>query len=195
MKTKRGYVMRARAEAASATRQRILEGAVAELWCRRAADVRLDDIAGRAATTVQTVLRLFGSRAKLIDEAWDQMREHIVARRETSPPGDVDGMVRALYDHYEEMGDFVIRMLADEDQLPDMAGFLARGRKAHRQSMQKQLAPLLARVPLDERRAALDCAVAACDVYTWKLFRRDMRHGRDDAEALVLRLLRGILGG
>ena len=53
--------MRARADAAEGTRQRILDAAVAELWAHRVADVRLDNIAARAEVTVQTVLRVFGT--------------------------------------------------------------------------------------------------------------------------------------
>jgi AcrR family transcriptional regulator len=187
--------MDARAASAEATRQRILQAAMAELWGRRVTDVRLEDIAARAEVTVQTVLRVFGSRAQLIDRAWDTMRDRILEQRETAAPGDISATIRALYDHYEEMGEFIVRTLADEDQLPEMKGWLERGRKAHRRSIQRQFEPWLeAREPA-ERRAILDCLVAACDVYMWKLFRRDMGRTRSDAEARVSRMVSGILGG
>jgi hypothetical protein len=51
----------------------------------------------------------------------------IVAQRESAEAGDVAGTVRALFDHYEDIGDFVIRLLADEDRVPDMAEWLAYG--------------------------------------------------------------------
>lgn len=187
--------MGARAAAAAATRQRILEAAVSALWGRRVTEVHLEDIAASAAVTVQTVLRVFGSRARLVDAAWDVTRDRIVAQRETAAPGDVTGTIRALYDHYEQMGDFVIRNLAEEDQLPAMKGWLARGRRAHRASMRRQFAPWLDAQPAGERRQLLDCLVAACDVYTWKLFRRDMGRTRGDAELRVRRMVSAILGG
>ena len=37
--------------------------------------------------------------------------------------------------------------------------------------------------------------IAACDVYTWKLFRRDMGRSRSESEALVRQIVSGILGG
>jgi AcrR family transcriptional regulator len=195
MKSGRAYVMRARAESAEATRQRILEAAVAELWMRRVSEVRLEEIAGRADVTVQTVLRVFGSRGQLVEAAWDTARDRIVERRESAPPGDVQGTLQALYDHYEEMGDFVIRNLADEHQLPELAGWLERGRKAHRRSMQRQFAPWLDRLPTAERRELTDCLVAACDVYTWKVFRRDMGLSRSEACSRVHRMVAGLIGG
>ena len=187
--------MRSRAAAAASTRQRILDAAVAELWGRRVTEVRLEHVATRAEVTVQTVLRVFGTRARLVNTAWDATRDRILEQRETAKPGDVAGTVRALYDHYEQMGDFVIRNLAEEAQLPSMKGWLARGRKAHRESMQRQFAPGLKARPAGERKELLDCLVAACDVYTWKLLRRDMDRTRNDAEVRVRRMVSAILGG
>jgi len=195
VKVKRAYVMRARAESAEATRQRILEAAVGELWMRRLSEVRLEDIAGRAEVTVQTVLRVFGSRGQLVEAAWDAARDRIVERRESARPGDVEGTLQALFDHYEEMCDFVIRNLADEHQLPELAGWLERGRKAHRRSLQRQFAPWLDRLPAAERRELTDCLVATCDVYTWKLLRRDMGLSRSEAQARVFKMVSGLIGG
>jgi hypothetical protein len=93
------------------------------------------------------------------------------------------------------MGDFVIRNLAEEDQVPEMKGWLENGRKAHRRSMQRQFAPWLDSRKSSERRETVDCLVAACDVYTWKLFRRDMGRSRSESEALVGQMVSGILGG
>ncbi len=193
--TARTYVMRARAASASDTRQRILDAAVEEMWRKRVSEVRLEDVASRAAVTVQTVLRVFESRARLIAEAGRGIARRILAQRESAAPGDVEGSVRALFEHYEDMGDYVIRLLADEDRLPDMTDWLARGRKFHRRSMRRQFGPQLARRSVAERSALLDAVVVACDVYTWKLVRRDMGRSRRDAEALVCRLVESILKG
>ena len=105
------------------------------------------------------------------------------------------GKHKATYTPNVDMGDFVIRLLADEDRLPDMAEWLAHGRKFHRRSMRRQFGPQLARRSEAERSALLDALVVACDVYTWKLVRRDMKRSRRDAEALVCRLVVSILKG
>ena len=187
--------MRARAASASSTKQRVLDAAVDELWHKRVSEVRLEDVAARAGVTVQTVLRIFENRAGLFAEAGRATARRIVTQRESAEPGDVEGTVRALFDHYEDIGDFVIRLLADEDRLPEMAEWLARGRMFHRRSMRRQFGPQLARQPAAERPALLDGLVVACDAYTWKLLRRDMGRSRPQAEALVRRIVTSLLKG
>lgn len=66
--------------------------------------------------------------------------------------------------------------------------------QAHRKAIARRLGPLIDRHPASERRALLDAAAAMCDVYTWKLFRRDTGRSRAEAEALVNRMLASILG-
>jgi AcrR family transcriptional regulator len=191
MKTTRPYVMRARAESAQETRRRILHAAVEELWKRALSEVRLEEVAARAEVTVQTVLRIFGTKSALMELAWEPLRDRILRQRQTAIPGDVEGTISALFDHYEQMGDFVIRSLAEEQELPQLGEWLVRGRKAHRQSMQRQFAPQLA--GHKDSKLMLDCLVVACDVYTWKLLRRDAGRSRKEAEACVRYMVGGIL--
>jgi AcrR family transcriptional regulator len=183
--------MRVRADSANATRERILESAVEELWRRRSSEVRLEDVATRAGVTVQTVLRIFGRRSALLASASAQLRDRIIEQRESAAPGDLGGTVSALFDHYEDMGDFVIRNLADEEALPELRESLEQGRRAHRRSMRHQFAPQLA--GRDDGALLLDALVIACDVYTWKILRRDAGRSRDDAEACVRFIVSRIL--
>jgi AcrR family transcriptional regulator len=191
MKATRPYLMRVRADSIDATRQRILDAAVEALWRRRASEVRLEDVAIAARVTVQTVLRIFGRKSGLMASASAQLRDRIVEQRASAAPGDLAGTVSALFDHYEDMGDFVIRNLADEEALPQLHGWLQEGRRAHRRSMQRQFAPQL--VGREDEAALLDALVIACDVYTWKLLRRDAGRSRDDAEACVRFMVSRIL--
>ena len=191
MKATRPYLMRVRADSSDATRQRILDAAVDGLWRRRASEVRLEDVATAAGVTVQTVLRIFGRKSALLASASTQLQDRILEQRESAAPGDLVGTISALFDHYEDMGDFVIRNLADEAVLPELRGWLEQGRRAHRQSMQRQFAPQLARE--EDRGLLLDALVIACDVYTWKLLRRDAGRSRDDAEACVRFIVSRIL--
>jgi hypothetical protein len=148
-------------------------------------------VAARAAFTVQTVLRIFGCKSDLLTSALQPLLDRIVRQRESAKPGDVEGTISALFDHYERMGDFVVRNLADEQSVPELREWLERGRKAHRRSMQRQFAPQLA--GRDDTRLVLDCLVVACDVYTWKLLRRDAARSRKEAEARVRLLVDRIL--
>ena len=191
MKVTRPYVMRVRADSIDATHQRILDAAVAGLWGRRASEIRLEDVAADAGVTVQTVLRIFGRKSDLLASASTQLRERILEQRESAAPGDLPGTISALFDHYEDMGDFVIRNLADEEVLPELRAALEQGRQAHRQSMERQFGPQLARAA--DRRVLLDALVIACDVYSWKLLRRDAGRSRDDAEACVRFMVSRIL--
>jgi AcrR family transcriptional regulator len=191
MKSARQYTMVARAESAEETRRRVLAAAVDEVWRHRVADVRLQDVAAKSGVTTQTVLRLFGTRSQLLDAALEAMRDRIMEQRGSASPGDISATVTALFDHYEDMGDFVIRNLAEEHAHPELADWLERGRAAHRQSMERQFGPWLA--GRNDRALLVDCLVVACDVYTWKLLRRDLRKSRKDAEACVRRSVNAIL--
>jgi AcrR family transcriptional regulator len=193
MKERRAYVMQERAASAAATRRRIVEAAAAALWNRRASEVRLEDVAASAGVTVQTVLRAHGTRARLLDAAWEIVGARIRAQREAAPPGDVAGTVRQLFEHYEEMGDFVIRTLADEGRAREADDFLVHGRAAHRRSMRRQFEPWLAPRAGRAKRALLDCLVTACDVYVWKLLRRDLGLPRGEAEARVRLMVTALL--
>jgi AcrR family transcriptional regulator len=131
MKTTRTYTMTARAEAAAETRRRILQATVDEHSERRVADISLGDIAARAGVSVQTVLRHFGSRAHLVEEAVVFRRTQVREERST-PAGDVAAAVRTIVDHYERDGATTLLMLAQEDTEPLMARITGEGKLLHR---------------------------------------------------------------
>src|SRR4051794_22433871 len=111
---KRRYRMVARAEAAAATRERILAAA----WQRFSDEiyerVRLADVASDAGVTVQTVHSAFGTKDQLFVAAWIWAIAPEGARRDQAPVGDVREAVRLLYDSYELQGDASLRLLAEE---------------------------------------------------------------------------------
>jgi AcrR family transcriptional regulator len=72
---KRRYVQRARAEAADATRRRILEAARATLERGPVGALRVDEVARQAGVARSTVYLLFGSRAGLFDALARQLRD------------------------------------------------------------------------------------------------------------------------
>jgi AcrR family transcriptional regulator len=130
MTSPRSYRMGARAEFVAETRQRILAASLALSSERMTVDITLDDVARRAGTTVQTVLRHFESRAGLLDATVEFGAGVILAERET-PVGDADTAVRTIIGHYELRGDLMIRLLAQEDD-PRIAAIVGRGRIEHR---------------------------------------------------------------
>src|SRR5689334_6839211 len=93
MNISRTYTMGARALAVEQTRRRILD-ALFELGTQRLyPEISLEDIAGEAGVSVQTVLRQFGSRAGLM-EAGIAHAIGTVAHEREAPVGDPEGAVR-----------------------------------------------------------------------------------------------------
>lgn len=191
---KRPYTMRSRAEAAEATRRRILDSAAGLLKARLRSDIRLEDIARDAGVSVPTVLRAFGSRARLLDLALEETLRVMRDTLRRPHPGDVAGSVSAWFDHYEEFGDVVVHNLAAESD-PAVAPIVAIGRERHREHVERQFATWLEPMQAEQRSRLVDALVCVCDVYTWKLLRRDMGRPRPEAEATMTLMIESLLGG
>ena len=191
---KRPYRMRARAEAAAETGRRILE-AVIELHRERFFDeVSLEDIAERAGVTVRTVIRRFGSKEGLIEAAAEEVKGRIVHQRDQAPVGDVEGAVKNLVDHYEEWGDGVLRLLAQEERVPAFRAVTNMGRALHYEWVERTFAPLLAGRTGTSRRRLLAELIAVCDVYFWKLLRRDLGLSREQTELAITEVILALKG-
>jgi AcrR family transcriptional regulator len=166
----RAYRMTARARAVQETRERVLDAALSLHEQHLSSDISLADVAAEAGTSVQTVLRHFGSRDGLVNAAIERATADVEAERR-SEPGDVGGAVRAVVDHYERRGDGVLLLLAQEGSQAFAANVTSTGRALHRRWVDECFAPLLPRGAA--RAATVDLLVVATDVYTWKLLRRD----------------------
>jgi AcrR family transcriptional regulator len=186
---RRPYRQTARAAAAAATRERILEVATEHFLARFYDDVTLAEIAGDAGVTQQTVINHFGSKEGLLEAVAEQV-DPLHARH----AGLVDP-VTDVVDDYEPFGDAVIRMLALEERVPALAPFLARGRVGHRSWVTGVFAGQLPDPADPGYEQALNLHITATDIYTWKLLRRDMGLSReqtiDHMRALVTALAAG----
>jgi AcrR family transcriptional regulator len=191
---RRPYRMTSRAEAVQATGERILDAAEDLFWVTPVERMSLDDVAGRAGVTVQTVLRRYGSKDGLVTAVATRAAERVRRQRDEAPVGDVPGAVANLLDHYEAMGDRALRLLAEEDSGPTMREIVERGRAIHRAWVQRTFAPQLAplRGASRERRTAQ--LVAVTDVYVWKLLRRDAGLSRTQVERALQELIDGVEG-
>lgn len=175
MKSARPYRMSARADSAEATKRRILGAAISLLAERPAAEIRLEQVANRAEVSVQTILRLHGTRAGLLERARGEALRMLAPEHQDPRPGNVPATVAWLFDRYESLG--------------DLSG--AHGREW----FERQFAPQLARHPGARRQRVLNALQVACAIHTWRLLRRDLGLGRDESEATVRRLVTGSLGG
>jgi AcrR family transcriptional regulator len=193
--TPRGYRMSARAASAAATGERILDAAIEMFWESPSDQVSLEAVAGRADVTVQTVIRRFGGKDGLFAAAAARESAAIRDQRDQAPTGDVSGAVRVLVDHYEAFGDRVLKMLAEYERLPALRPIVDGGRAVHRRWCARVFAAALTtRVGVEHQRR-LAQLVAVCDVYTWKLLRRDAGLSRPQTELAIVELLAPLLEG
>jgi AcrR family transcriptional regulator len=188
---KRGYRMVARADATAALRERILD-VTDELFGSLSDRFSLEDVARGAGTTVQTVLRHFGSKDRVIDAAVRRTSERIRIQRGLAPVGDVTGAVRNLLEHYERYGDRAMRMLAEEVRSPYLGEVTEQGRAMHREWVARTFAPLLEQLRGAARERRLAQLVAICDVYVWKLLRRDLKLGLHQSELALVDLIEAL---
>jgi AcrR family transcriptional regulator len=188
---RRTYRMTKRDASAAETRQRIIRATI-QLYGERFHDqITLEDIADRAAVTVQTVLRRFGSRDGLLEACGEAGASDVGEQRAQAPVGDVPGIVGNLFDHYEEWGGPVLRALAQEDRVPQLKQITSRGRRMHREWVRTVFEPTLETA---RDRSLLEAQLAALtDVYVWKLLRRDLGLDRERASAALEGMIEGTL--
>jgi AcrR family transcriptional regulator len=192
VKKRRQYDMTARSAKAAQTRNRIAEAAAA-LYIERGLDnLTLDDVADRAETTVQTILRAFTSKEKLIFAALERSAVAGSPVRAT-PAGDLAAGVGALFDLYENIGDYVIGQLADERRHPSLKPSLDGGRTGHRAWVRIVFAPQLELRRGSARTQLYNILLVSTDVYVWKLLRRDLALSRSTAESTLRKMLAGVL--
>lgn len=184
----REYRLGERAEAMAETRRRIIDAAI-ELEDFRAP---LAAIAERAGVSQRTLLRHFGDRSGLLAAATAAAVERVTDERFAVPPGDLDAAVANLVAHYERSGDRVLARLAEQGRDERIDAILETGRRIHRQWVSEKLGPLLAGSDRGTRRRRLAQLIAVCDVYTWKLLRREGGLGRAETERAIAELIRGL---
>jgi len=185
----RPYRMVARAEAAAATAERIIDAFVELFWERMSDQITLDEVAAKAGVTVQTVIRRFGSKEGVFAAAVEKESARIGEQRDQAPSGDVAGAVSVLVEHYEEMGDIAMRLLAEEGRNPAVDLVIERARGDHREWCEHVFEPVLSDLSGVERRRRFAQFVAVCDVYTWKLLRRDAGLSRTQTERAIVEML------
>lgn len=188
----RKYDMSTRQQAKTATRDAIIRAAIDAFMAERSFAITLPAVAERANVTVKTVLRHFGSREALVDTAWAQAYDEVMAEG-TPPPGDTGAALQVLIDHYERRGDVALAMLADEND-PRAARMNSTGQLAHREWVEQVFAD---RLPerADERSRLIDVLVVATDVYAWKLLRLDRGLSVDDVADRMSLMTEALLTG
>jgi AcrR family transcriptional regulator len=179
----RPYKQVARARAQERTRETLLQAAAEEVERDSWTQASLETVAGRAGVTKQTALRHFGSKQGLLDAVMRRTSSIMVKDRNEAPVGDIAGAVASLMRHYERFGDTVVRLLPYRDAVVRVMGSehsnsLVRavdfGHEVHEEWVLRIFEPQLSRLDPRTRRRRLAQLVAICDVYVWKILRRDI---------------------
>ncbi len=189
----RAYEMRMRAESTAATRASIVRAATETFMAERTFNVTLGAVAERADVTTKTILRHFGSRDALLDEAWGQAYAEVLAER-TPPTRDVKAALDVLIAHYEVRGDVALGVLAEEDKDPRAKRMNDAGRAGHRSWVDQVFDNQLPSAG-PERARLVDALVVVTDVYAWKLLRRDRRLTSAEVHDRMTLMSQGILLG
>jgi AcrR family transcriptional regulator len=188
----RTYAMRARAEAVEATRERIARAAMERFLAEPYDDVTIASVARDAGVSHQTLLNHFGSKDGLFAAAAERFSADLAASREGRAASDPESVVALLVEQFEHSGDGNVRLALLDERIEAVRAGLEQGRANH----QGWLAEVFKdRLPSDpaERRRTLAALHAATDVYTWKLLRRDLGHGRRATQRIMTDLVRAIL--
>lgn len=203
MAATRTYDMTKRSRRAARTAEQIAAATEALLADTPVADVTLQSIADGAGVTVQTVLRHMGSREGCFEAAGARVAARVEAQRGRTEPGDIDGAIADLIQHYEAEGLLVLNLLAQESGENDLARQASEtGRAYHRSWVKRCFAPQLAQLAsrssdeserAHEHHEAVDALVAATDLYVWKLLRLDLGRSVQATQAVVTRMVRAQL--
>jgi AcrR family transcriptional regulator len=193
--SRRSYRQGIRAEAAVENTRRIV-AAAQDLFLERLYDqVSLADVAARAGVGVQTLIRRFPTKEDLVRGVGAEVRGRVVAQRSEAPVGDVEGAVANLVEHYETTADMALLLLMQEERVPAFREMADEGRRVHREWTERVFAPQLEGLARRDRRLRLAQLVAICDVYTWKLLRRDQGLNRARTERAIAEMVNGLVGG
>ena len=188
----RAYTMTARAAKMAETRTRIIDCAVRLYVESGIDDFTLEAVARCVGTTVQTVLRIHGSREQLFFAALDKLARGGVPLKPTAP-GDVAAAIGAIFDVYETSGDMVLQWLRDEFRQPGLKQRLEEGRSDHRDWVKLAFAPQLAALSGAARERLFNAIVVATDVWVWSKLRKDNGLTRPAAETVVREIVQAVV--
>jgi AcrR family transcriptional regulator len=202
-KQQRPYKQVARAQAQERTRETLLQAASEEVERDGWRQASLETVAERAGVTKQTALRHFGSKEGLLDAVIRRTSSIVVKERNEAPVGDIPAAVANLVHHYERYGNMVTRMLPYRDAVVRVLGdehrdsfarrTVDRGHEVHEEWVLRTFEPQLSRLKGQARERRLAQLVAVCDVYMWKILRRDLGLSVASTEAAFLELIERLI--
>ncbi len=192
---KRPYKQVARAEAQQRTREALLDAAVEEFTQGRWERVSLQELASRAKVTKQTLLRHYGSKDGLLMQAMASSAAEALEQRWSMHPGDIEGAVENVLDHYEAWGERSLRVGAWlEGGNPELVRLSQMARQMHYNWIEYAFGPQLEPRRGDERVRCRAALIVLCDVHTWWLLSHDLGFDRVAVRATLTTAIERLLG-
>jgi len=190
----RAYDMTKRAGGQADTRRRIAEAALELFKTRDYDDVSLTEIARAAGVSHQTVLNHFESKAGVLPACAEVFSEQVAALELAVTPNDPVSVVRVTCERYEQIGDANARWADTATRVPGLVPLVARGRENFQRWLLEVLGGLLpTKDEPAERQRVLLGLVAALEVHTWRLLRRDLGLTQVETGRLLTDLVLGVL--
>ncbi|GAA4410792.1 hypothetical protein GCM10023168_30860 [Fodinibacter luteus] len=167
--------MEGRAASAERTRERVIDAMLGRFAAQPYDRIRLEDVAGDAGVTVQTVIRRFGGKPGLLTATVEREQARVVAAREPATPGRPAGTIADLVAHYERYGALILKVYAEADRVEGLPELAAAGRRYHLDWCRRAFEDDLAGPPGSPDRARrLAQVTVACDATTWRILRQDL---------------------
>jgi hypothetical protein len=101
-------------------------------------------------------------------------------------PGDLPGIVDALLEEYERMGNALVRTLTVEYEYPVTQTLLKEARKFHREWCIQVFEPFLPKVKSDSYEIVLSAFITGTEFYLWKLLRKDLGKSMEQCRNIFL---------
>ena len=178
-----------------ALNDRKIMDAMAELWLKMPlSELTLDKIAQRSGVTVRTILRKYGSKEGLLKAILENEGGRFTNQRMQVTPGDLPGILDALLEEYERMGNALIRTLTVEYEFPSTQEILHQARIIHRGWCEMVFEPFLPSKSSDRHETILSAFIAATEFYLWKLLRKDLGKSREQCRQIFLFTLESLAG-
>lgn len=186
--------MTARAQAAEQTGTRIQDAMLARFAVLPYDRIRLEDVAADAGVTVQTVLRRFEGKHRLMTSVVERELGQIAAARAAAGSHDPAATLVELVAHYERYGDLILKVYAEARFVEGLEDLAAAGRRFHlgwcRETFAQHVDPTGGPTAQQRRLAQV---VVACDATSWRILRRDLELDAEQTRLALVEMVRPAL--
>lgn len=190
---RRPYNQVARAERQQHTHEALLDAADEAFFSGRWEQTSLAEIAAAAGVTKQTLLRHFGSKEGLFEQASSRGVQRVRDQRWSTPRDNVPGAVDNLLDHYEQSGERGMKLADAGPSNQVMAEIGRAGRRLHYDWVDHAFGIPLGRLDSELRARARAALIALCDVHVWWLLSHDLGLARAELRATLIQAISGLL--